>query len=300
MATALRGVLERRFFLAAGCFDVLSAKLAERAGFDAVHVSGYAVAATQFGVPDIGLLGRTDVLEQSAKIIERVQAPVICDVDAGFGPVTGLVRTVEAFERAGAAAIHIEDQAEPKRCPALEGRQVIDAEAFVAKLQAALSARRDPSFMIVARSDADEIGFQELVRRANLYLEAGADMVMPLLMKVDGRRIETLDPDEQMRWHARLVEEVDGPVLGIAIPPGHTAAEMRSLGYSGLIITLLGLRAAANAIASAYRGAIETGSGESYLAAQSGEMQSHAELMELLGIARLEEIERAEGQKLDN
>jgi methylisocitrate lyase len=300
MAAALRGLPEGRFFVAAGCFDVLSAKLAERAGFDAVHVSGYAVAATQFGVPDIGLLGRTDVLEQSARIIEGVRVPVICDVDAGFGPVTSLVRTVESFERAGAAGLHIEDQAEPKRCPALEGRQVIGAEAFVAKLRVALEARRDPSFMIVARSDADEVGFEELVRRANLYLEAGADMVMPLLMKVEGRRIETLDPDEQMRWHARLVEEVEGPVLGIAIPPGHTAADMQALGYSGLIMTLLGLRAAANALASAYGAAAEGGSGEGYLAAQSGEMQSHAELMELLGIGRLEEIEKAGEQKPDN
>jgi 2-methylisocitrate lyase-like PEP mutase family enzyme len=288
----LRRELDAGLLLAAGCFDVLSAKLAVRAGFRCVHVSGYAVAAARFGVPDIGLLGMGDMLDQAARIVNAVPTPAICDVDAGYGSVVHVVRTIEAFERAGAAGVHLEDQAEPKKCPALDGRQVLDVPEFLGKLEAALEARVDPDFVIIARSDADELGFEELVTRANLYLAAGADMVMPLLMKVDGTRIETMDPDQQMAWHGRLVDAIDGPVLGIAVPPGHTVDDMRELGYAGVILTLLSLRAAANAIASAYRDAIQLGSAERYLAAQTGEMQGHSEMMELLGLERYQELER--------
>ena len=252
-AARFRQELAEGFFVAPGCFDALSAKLAERAGFRAVHVSGYAVAATRFGLPDTGLVGMSDMLSQARVIADSVAVPVVCDIDAGFGPPTHVAHTIASFERAGVAAVHIEDQADPKRCPAIDGRQVVSKEAFVAKIQAACDARTDPDFTVIARSDADELGFEELIERANLYLASGADLVMPPLMKVDGVRIETLPPDGQMEWHCRLVASVDGPLLGIALPPGHTVEDMRAIGYAGLLLTLSGLRAAANALASVFR-----------------------------------------------
>jgi methylisocitrate lyase len=200
---------------------------------------------------------------------------------------------VRTFERIGAAAIHIEDQADPKRCPALEGRRVIPVNRFVDKLEVAREARRDGEMLIIARCDADEVGFEELIERCNRYLEAGADMVMPMLMKIDGRRTDTLEAEEQMMWHRRLVAAIEGPVLGISIPPGETTESMREAGYAAMVLTLVSFRAAANAMLAALRAAIADGTAAPFLESQGGELATHAGMMDLLGISGYEEIERS-------
>ena len=288
----LRAWLRSDFPVAPGCFDALSAKIAVRAGFTAVHVSGYAVAASQYGLPDLGLLGMRDILDQAERIIGAVDVPAICDIDTGFGGINAVAQTIHAFERIGAGGVHLEDQAEPKRCPALDGRRVSPAESFAHKLMAAREARCDPSFMIIARTDADEVGFAELVVRCRAYLAAGADMVMPMLVKVDGVRTETLPPAQQMEWHRRLVGDVEGPVLGIAIPPGYTLGDMREAGYAAMLLTLLSLRSGANAMATALTLARRDGTADAYTAAQTGELQTHADMMELLDLPTFEERER--------
>jgi 2-methylisocitrate lyase-like PEP mutase family enzyme len=288
----LHAWLQSDFPVAPGCYDALSAKIAVRAGFTAVHVSGYAVAASQYGLPDLGLLGMRDMLSQASRVVQAVDVPAICDVDTGFGGINAVVETIRAFEQIGAGGVHIEDQAEPKRCPALDGRRVTSTEAFAHKLAVVQETRRDPSFMVIARTDADEVSFDELVRRCRAYLDAGADMVMPMLVKVDGVRTETLPPAEQMEWHRRLVGKVEGPVLGIAIPRGYTISDMRDAGYAAMLFTLLSLRSASNAVATALRMARHDGTAAAYTEAQTGELQNHPDMMDLLDLPALEKRDR--------
>jgi methylisocitrate lyase len=293
----LRRLLAAGCVAAPGCFDALSALIAQRAGYSAVHVSGFAVAASQLAAPDIGLLTLEDTLGQARRVIGAVSVPVICDIDTGFGGPHNVARTVAAFERAGAAAVHLEDQLEPKRCPALEGRELLSVDDYRAKLAVARDARSDPDFLVIARTDADEIGFDELVERCNLYLEAGADMVMPMLMKVNGVRTESLPPDEQMEWHRRLVAAVDGPLLTVMIPPGRTVGDMQALGYSAVILALVSLRAAINAMASALESAWMHGTAEPYAAQLPiADYATHQDLMELLGLERYQAIDRREAK----
>ena len=158
-----------------GCYDALSARIAEHAGFEAIAISGFGVEAALLGRPDVGLLTLTELVDQTRRIADAVEVPITCDVETGFGGVHNIARLVRAMEDCGVAGIQIEDQQAPKRCPALDGRSVVSIEDQIVRLGAAIAARRDPDFLIIARSDADVLGFDELVRRCNRYLAAGAD-----------------------------------------------------------------------------------------------------------------------------
>ena len=180
--TVMRQIFARPgLFILPGIYDGLSAKIVEEAGFEALYISGWAVAAS-YGMPDMGILTLTEVVSRAASITEAVNIPVICDADTGYGNAINVMRTVRELERAGVAGIHLEDQVLPKKCGHFPGRSLISTEEMVGKLHAALDARTDPDFVIIARTDAvASMGLEEAIRRGRSYIEAGADMIFMVL-----------------------------------------------------------------------------------------------------------------------
>lgn len=158
-------------------YDGLSARIAQEAGFPAVAFSGNAVSASLLGMPDVGMLGMSENIEHVGRIARQLDVPALCDADTGYGGVLNVVRTVQSFEAAGIAAIHIEDQVTPKRCGLLpQGIPVVSVEEHAQKIRAAVKARQSPDFWIIARTDAKSMhGLEEAARRGRAYIEAGAD-----------------------------------------------------------------------------------------------------------------------------
>ena len=220
----LKGLLARdRLLLAPGAFDGLSARLVEETGFDAVYLSGGAVARS-FGVPDIGLLTMSEVIERARQVVSAVKIPVIADADTGYGNALNLVRAVQEFERAGVAAIHIEDQVTPKRCGHLEGKEVIPLVEMEQKLAAALEARSDPDFAIIGRTDSRAIhGLEDAIQRARAFARLGVDAVF----------IEAPESKSELETIARSIRDV--PLLVNMFKGGKTpllpAARLEAMGY---------------------------------------------------------------------
>ena len=214
---------EKRILVAPGIYDALTALIAEQAGFEALYLSGASIAYTRLGRPDIGLVSMNEVADTLAAICARVRAPVIVDADTGYGNALNVVRTVQAFERAGAAAIQLEDQSLPKRCGHLDGKALVSADEMAGKIRAALDARR--SALVIARTDAIAVeGFEAAMDRAERYLEAGADVLFVEAPK-------TLEEMKQVaaRFSARA------PLLANMVEGGKTpllpAAELEALGF---------------------------------------------------------------------
>lgn len=171
--------------LAPFVYDALQARIAESVGFEAVYMTGFGTAAAR-GFPDLGLLTMTEMVENVRAIARSVRIPVICDADTGYGNPTNVWRTVREYEHAGAAALHIEDQVFPKRCGFLAGKQVIAMDEMVPKVRAACDARGNPDTVIIARTDALAVnGWDDVVRRANAYRDAGADLIFVDGIKTD-------------------------------------------------------------------------------------------------------------------
>ncbi len=205
-----------------GCYDALSAMLIEDAGFDAVQVSGFGLAASHLGLPDIGILGFREMLDRTRVIANCVTIPVMADGDTGFGDAATTWHVVREFEAAGAAGINLEDQVSPKRCGHFTGKSVIAMEEMMGKLRAAVDARTDPDFVINARTDAlQTLGVDEAIRRGNAYAEVGATLIF-----VDG--IETRDEVK------RVITEINAPVSINMVEGGRTPmftfAELQELG----------------------------------------------------------------------
>jgi len=177
MTTQLRELLRTDHLLAApGAYDCITARLVEQAGFSVVYMTGAGTAAT-LGYPDYGLVTMSEMADNAGRLAMAVRIPVIADADTGYGNELNVVRTVREFERRGVAGIHIEDQGFPKKCGHLENKTVVSLEEYTAKIRAAAAARREPEFLIIARTDARAVlGFDEAIRRANAALDAGADM----------------------------------------------------------------------------------------------------------------------------
>ena len=174
----LRELLKRdKLLVAPGCFDGLSARLIQEAGFEAAYLSGGAVARSM-GIPDIGLVTMSESIERATQVTSAISIPVIADADTGYGNAANLVRSVREFERAGVAAIHIEDQVTPKRCGHLDGKEVISLAEMQSKLEAALATRSDPDFCIIARTDARGVnGFEDAISRAKAFAKLGVDAI---------------------------------------------------------------------------------------------------------------------------
>ena len=209
------------------CHDALSARVLEQAGFAAIAAAGFGLSGSLLGMPDIGLLEGQELIGQYARICAAVQLPVFVDLDTGFGDANNVVRAVQAAERAGAAALFLEDQTYPKRCGHMSGKQVVAVEEYLPKLRSALAARRDPDLVITARTDAASVqGLEEALRRARLYAEAGADLVF----------VEALESVEAMRAANQLLAEAGTASMANLIEGGRTplltAAELQALGYA--------------------------------------------------------------------
>jgi 2-methylisocitrate lyase-like PEP mutase family enzyme len=238
-----RALLEQPVTVAPGAHDALTARIIEQAGFAAVYVSGSAVVNTIFGVPDVGLVTQTEMTMIARCIAQAVTLPVIADADAGYGNAINVGRTVREYEMSGVVAIHIEDQVSPKRSPGPEGKHVVSDGAMIGKIRAALDARTDPDFMIIARTDScGSGGMEEVVRRCRLYLDAGADMVFPTGIT----RREELE---------RLARDVPGPKLynmgGYApgkMGPRIPFAEAGAMGFKLVILPMAAARAGVRAI----------------------------------------------------
>jgi 2-methylisocitrate lyase-like PEP mutase family enzyme len=178
-AARLRALLESgQTIVAPGAFDPLAARLVEEAGFPAVYMTGFGTSAALIGRPDVGLLTMTEMAASAGRIADCVDIPVIADADTGYGNPLNVIRTVGAYEAAGVAGIHIEDQVAPKKCGHMEGKLVIGAEEMAAKVRAAAEARAQPEFVIIARTDARAVeGLERALARARMYREAGADVL---------------------------------------------------------------------------------------------------------------------------
>ncbi|MBA2558807.1 MAG: oxaloacetate decarboxylase [Propionibacteriales bacterium] len=164
--------------VAPGAYDALSARLVEQAGFDVVYMTGFGTSASLLGRPDVGLLGGAEMVDNVRRIVDAVERPVIADADTGYGNAINVVRTVRAYEQAGVAGLHIEDQAMPKKCGHMSGKAVISAAELVGKIRAAVDARRDPDMVLIARTDAAAVhGLHEAISRAHAFSEAGADVL---------------------------------------------------------------------------------------------------------------------------
>jgi 2-methylisocitrate lyase-like PEP mutase family enzyme len=222
-ATRLRQLLARpEMLIAPGAYDGITARLIEQAGYPAVYMTGAGTAAAH-GYPDFGLLTMSEMVDNAAVLARTVSAPVIADADTGYGNELNVTRAVREYEARGVAAIHIEDQVSPKRCGHLDGKEVTSTEEFIAKIRAAVAARRHPDFVIIARTDARAvIGFDEAVKRANAALAAGADMAF----------VEATQSMEEVAAVPRLVS---GPCLLNIVPGGKTPVfhlqEAQDMGY---------------------------------------------------------------------
>ena len=263
-----------------GVFNALVARMAERLGFRAVYLSGGALSAA-LGVPDVGLLSLNDFVDFARSVTLACPLPLLCDADTGFGEALNVERTVQLFEEAGAAGIHLEDQQLPKRCGHLSGKALVAAEEMAAKVRAAVAARRDPDFVIIARTDARGVsGFDDAVRRACLYLEAGADAIFP----------EALESVEEFAAFARAVQ---APLLANNTEFGRTpnldVAAFAQLGYRMVLFPLTAFRSALKAAQQTLADIAAKGHQRDRLPT----MLTRAELYDLLNYAGYEARDRA-------
>lgn len=175
-----RALAEKKYLATPGVGNAMHAMVVEKAGFDFVYMSGYATSLTILGWPDVGLLTETEMVTNARNIARAVNIPVIADADTGFGNAINMIRTIEDYEAAGVAGVHIEDQVSPKRCGHLAGKNIISLEEATGKVKAAVSAKRNKDFMVIARTDAVAAvggGFEEALKRGKAYAQAGADLV---------------------------------------------------------------------------------------------------------------------------
>src|SRR5438105_8686193 len=183
----LRELMAQSCIMLPGVPNAAMARQVERAGFDAVYMSGAGMANATAGVPDIGLLTMTEVVRLAGYVANAVNIPAIVDADTGFGGAENVARTIRELEAAGLAGCHIEDQEFPKRCGHLAGKSLIDVEEMTERIKAAVAARRDPDFMIIARTDARAVeDFSRTINRAQRYVESGADAIFPEALQSEG------------------------------------------------------------------------------------------------------------------
>ncbi|MEK7210268.1 MAG: oxaloacetate decarboxylase [Candidatus Binatota bacterium] len=227
-----------------GVYDALSAKIASRAGFEVIFITGYSLSATLLGEPDFGLLTQTEMLSATQRICSVVETPIIVDADTGYGNALNVIRTVKELIRAGAAGMFLEDQVWPKRCGHMKGKQVIPLEEQLKKLQAAISARVGSDLYIVARTDARQaLGLKEAIARGIAFKEAGADAVF----------IEAPESKEEMR---EIAQNVPGPLVANMIERGVTPLmrpeELKEIGFELIVWPLGPLYASAQALQGVY------------------------------------------------
>ena len=281
-AARLRALLDSgQTIVAPGAFDPLSARLVEEAGFPAVYMTGFGTSAALIGRPDVGLLTMTEMAGNAGRIAACVDIPVIADADTGYGNPLNVIRTVGAYEAAGVAGIHIEDQVAPKKCGHLEGKLVIPAEEMAEKVRAAVEARTQPEFVIIARTDARAVeGLERSLERGRMYREAGADALF----------IEALTSEAEAEEAVRAFPGV--PLLfnwaeGGKTPPV-SLDRLTELGYRLVIFPIGTLLAATAAMRAILREIATSGTPAAALA----DLPTFGEFVDFIGLPQVREAEQ--------
>ncbi|MCC2653935.1 MAG: putative methylisocitrate lyase [Microvirga sp.] len=279
--TRLKQLLtDEKLLMAPGAYDVLSAKVVQMAGFDAVYMTGYGTSASILGQPDVGLLTMNEMVEHARNIAQAVDIPVLADGDTGYGNPLNIRRTVSEYERAGVCAIQLEDQVFPKRCGHMLGRKVIAMEEMVQKIKAATDARQDEDFVIIARTDArTNYGLEEALRRGKAYEEAGADVLF----------IESPESVDELRQINEAFPNT--PTLANMIEGGRTpflpVSELEALGFGIALYPTGPLYAAAKAV----KGYVEELKTAGTTAGKVQDMIAFEEFNQLIGLPEYNRLE---------
>ena len=252
--------------------DVFTAKVMEQAGLPLLFLGGFGASASSYGLPDLGLLGLAEMADAARRMTGAVSVPVIVDGDTGYGSVSNVIRTVREFERAGAAGMLLEDQVFPKRCGHFAGKQVIPVEEMETKLKAALDARRDPDFVVIARTDARAVeGLDAAIDRANRYAQLGADLVF----------VEAPQTEAEL---ARIAREIESPQLANMLVGGATpilsACELERLGFKIVVSPVESLTITAFAVQQLSRAMLDEGRVDGL----TDRMSSFTDIKRLLGV----------------
>ena len=270
--------------LCPGCYDALSARLVEEAGFDAAYMTGFGTSASRLGRADVGLLTMPEMVDNARRIVDALAIPLLADADTGYGNPINVIRTVQEYERAGVAAIHIEDQAAPKKCGHMEGKQLVSAAEMVEKIRAAVEARVDPNFLLIARTDARAVeGLQAAIDRGRRYHEAGADILF----------IEAPQSEAEIAEVATAFSGV--PLLFNYAEGGKTPAvsyeQLRELGFKIVIFPIGTLLAATRAMRALLARIREDGTPINVLS----ELLAFSEFTSFIGLPEIQELERRFG-----
>jgi 2-methylisocitrate lyase-like PEP mutase family enzyme len=268
-----------RILLSIGIFDPLSARIAEKAGAPSIYVTGYGAAATQLGVPDLGILTGSEMADHVRRIGRAVSCPIVADADTGYGGPANIARTVSDYESAGVDLIQIEDQEWPKRCGHMAGKRLVAPEEMIRRVRVAASSRKSEDFLIMARTDAVAVeGFDAAVERARAYGEAGADVLF----------VEAPRTEEDM---ARLPKLLDKPLMANMVEGGRTplksAAELEAMGFSIALFPIATLFAAAAAVRRVAETLVRTGTS----ADAGSDTVDFAEFNDLVGLDEYLDLE---------
>jgi len=272
-------IADKEFIQAPGAYDALTARIVETHGFNAVYMTGYGTAASHFSYPDIGLLTMTEMVENASRIADAVQIPLIADADTGYGNPINVVRTIREYEKAGVAAIQLEDQSWPKRCGHMAGKKVIEAAEMIEKIKAAVDTRRDEDLLIITRTDALATdGFDRAIERGHLFAEAGADILF----------IEAPVNREQVEKIPRLL--ASKPLLLNLGPrtPNFSTDELKKMGYAIAIYPGICIAGAVTGCIEEVRRLKETGKQRNF----EDWIQSFSEMNNFLGVQYYLDLEQ--------
>ncbi|WP_421994518.1 isocitrate lyase/PEP mutase family protein [Roseococcus sp.] len=272
----------KKFVVAPGIFDMISAKVADGMGFDCLYVTGFGTVASGLGVADAGIATYTDMISRIGRFAQMSKTPVIADADTGYGGLLNVRHTVMGYEAAGVSGIQLEDQEVPKKCGHTPGRRVIPAEEMVLKIKVAAEARRDPNFLIVARTDARTgLGLEEAIRRGRMYGDAGADVVF----------IESPESEAEMVAIGKAI--TDKPLLANNVEGGRTPilskARLSEIGYGIAIYPAVGFLAVAAALERVYKELKQVGDSNGLPAQES---YGFGRICELMGFPEVWEFDK--------
>ncbi|MBP0617501.1 isocitrate lyase/PEP mutase family protein [Jiella mangrovi] len=274
-----QAITSGEFVTAPGVFELISAMIADTAGFQALYVTGYGTVASALGLPDAGLATYSDMLGRIATIVERTKTPVIADADTGYGGLLNVRHTVRGYEQAGVSAIQLEDQEFPKKCGHTPNRRVVPLADMVQKIEVAVDSRKSDDFLIVARTDARTAhGIDEAIRRGKAFAKAGADIVF----------VESPESEDEMK---RICDAIDAPLLANMVNGGRTpllpAERLKSLGYAIAIHPAVGFLAMGAALKKAYADLRENGE-----TTEAIDLYDFSRFNELLGFSDIWEFEK--------
>ncbi|HZZ61073.1 MAG TPA: isocitrate lyase/PEP mutase family protein [Roseiarcus sp.] len=290
MQKNLREVLNARqrdrIIAAPGVFDMVSLRMAACMGFDALYMTGYGTVASHLGLPDAGLASFSDMVGRIEAMAGMANAPLIADGDTGYGGLLNVRHTVQGYERAGAAAIQLEDQEFPKKCGHTPGRRVVSAEDMVRKIRVAVEARKSPDFLVIARTDArSSLGLAEALRRGRLYAEAGADI---LFVESPETETEMIEIGRELGEKPLLANMVEGGRTPMLVP-----ARLAEIGYALAIYPVAGLLSAAAALETVYRQIRDTGSS----LGSGAPLYPFAEMNRLMGFEEVWRFDREHAER---